>query len=810
MVLNRSGNGSETQSKGLVILATFTTGKNEVMSDAVTKILRRDMGDITVNRRCIHQVGVLGFSWDDVREWTQNCGGAIQELSSDQKHAFTNLVFHHTNGNPCHIQYLYQLLLHDKTLLSDPINKKSLPCTVVKLYTSILLQQDVSVVNLVRCTAALAHHSEADIVDCDVLRVAMKKPCIDEVLQAHECGLLEFFPARGYVRYRQKDFQKASYYTIHEPLFLHLEIGRNILTDMIIRYEQGKATDIEIKRMVLHAILHLRDSVELLSDFDERMQISKFFYEYGLRLSHLGDFTSSAKMFEFAICVLGPDSWRPDVYETCLVLHNAVAQIYFYICDVEKTDRTLNAIFSNARSFEDKIPAYIVLVYARSKSQMIDGFRTITLVLSELGNPIHENPSTFLIIKNLVRVKWSLLGKSDDVLDTLPDATGTNLIVAHFLSFAMFFIYVVQPKTSLLLCSRLLSLSLKEGISGPSAVAYAQYGYILSGMGNIEEGYRFCQLSLSFADRFEVWRPRMYLYIHGLTSFWTHPFRDSIDPLYQAQCDAIKYGDMQSYGALAGFTVSLLLKLGAPLKALLVDAQSFCEDVAKVGQVSPLFLLIPTWSVINDLTGSHETLNIHGEIRDFDTLLKFAAKEGAKLLLGRFYADRLMVHYLVGEYQQSLEMARKSREYRKLMDFSVTFYEGLATSASSWTLKGHKRRKRVCRCRKLAKQMRIWADRCPENFRNKQLLLEAEIAAMTGLSSLAFSLFTESIAIAKRENFLHEEGIAYERLGLHQLHVGNIKDAKVNFENARTAFAKWGATIVVDRLDKLLSSLNVE
>jgi hypothetical protein len=129
----------------------------------------------------------------------------------------------------------------------------------------------------------------------------------------------------------------------------------------------------------------------------------------------------------------------------------------------------------------------------------------------------------------------------------------------------MVFRNIVLPDTSFLLGSRLVRSSVKNGITGPAAVTFAQYAYYLSALGKLDEGYRFCQLSLVFADRFEVWRPRIYLYVYGLTNVLSHPLRDSVNPLYQGQIDAIKYGDMQSYGILAGFTIFVLLRSGAPL-----------------------------------------------------------------------------------------------------------------------------------------------------------------------------------------------------------------------------------------------------
>jgi hypothetical protein len=202
-------------SKGLFMVATYVSNGDKPISDPFKSFLQQGTGGpvenlisvgltIRTQHQNIHHISLSNLSWDDVHEWTQNTGGIIQRLSTDQKRAVTNLVFHHTNGNPVHTKYLLHLLQADKMLLSGPIHKKAVPSTVVALYTSILLRQDSSVVHVVRCAALLCHHSESEVVDRDILQVAMMKPCVDELLQAQESGLLEFFPSRGYIRFCRK------------------------------------------------------------------------------------------------------------------------------------------------------------------------------------------------------------------------------------------------------------------------------------------------------------------------------------------------------------------------------------------------------------------------------------------------------------------------------------------------------------------------------------------------------------------------------------------------------------------------------
>jgi tetratricopeptide (TPR) repeat protein len=226
-----------------------------------------------------------------------------------------------------------------------------------------------------------------------------------------------------------------------------------------------------------------------------------------------------------------------------------------------------------------------------------------------------------------------------------------------------------------------------------------------------------------------------------------------------------------------------------------------------MGQIIPLLLILPIWSVVKDLSSSSEPLNISGDIKDADTALKFAIKEGIKFIVGNFYVDRTMLCYLSGKYPQALQMAKKALEQRRICDYTLSFYEGLAALAIARTSQPYLRRKYLCRGRKLMKHMKVWARRCPKNFRNKQLLMEAEIAALNGKSSKAFCLFEQSIQFAVQEGLVHEAAISYERWGHYQLYLGDIPAATLSFENARTLFEKWGATRLVDRIDNIIASI---
>jgi predicted ATPase len=852
-LLNVKENKTELQegkkSKGLLIVTTYRTDDATPKSDALISFLRRcrnkaecttsyrllgekydnDEGKEKLVMSCdggskecnpmlassschqhVHRICLSDLTWDDVNECVRECGGMIKACSSEQQLEITDLVFHHSNGNPLHIRYLLLFLELDETLLQEAINKKPIPKGIDALFASILLGQDVAIQDLIRAAAALAQYGEWD-VECGILEIVLQQPCTATIIQAQECGLLEYKPSRQCVRFSRSEFQIAAYNAIpySNRSSFHLDIGRMIWSNALLLQETEGSTDREITRKVLLATMQLRNSMDLLCDFDERLYMSQLCYEAGQKSLSAGDFNTSAKLFEFSTSILGAALWRHDLYETSLVLHNAAAQAYCCIADYDNMERTLDAIFDNAKTFQDKTQAYIVLVYATGmRHQLLEAFRTASMALRELGEPVNAKPTSFTIVAHLLQTKWALRGKSDRDLFNLPVAENTdNMIVTQLLSFAMIHSYLISPEASFLLCFRLIRLAIKNGITGPSAVAFSAYGFLLCASGSIDEGYRFGRLAIQLADKFEIWRPRIQMLMFGYINHWVHPFRESLEPLQHAQRAAFKFGDLEIYAAAKNFYFIVLLNAGSLLKAVEAASRSYCQSIVTFGQRNPLLFALPFWSLVSNLTGNKEPLNLSGDIKDVDTALKYAVKEGNKFVVGSFYLNQTMWYYLVGEHSEALRMAKKAFENRRLCDYTLTFYEGLAVLAMAWTSKSYLRRRYLNRGRKLAKRMKCWAQRCPENFVNKQLLLEAEIAALNGNSTQAVVLFEQSIEGAKKEDFVHEEAIAYERMGQFQLYQGDVVNATMSLEHARTAFEKWGATTVVDRIDKLIASI---
>ena len=76
---------------------------------------------------------------------------------------------------------------------------------------------------------------------------------------------------------------------------------------------------------------------------------------------------------------------------------------------------------------------------------------------------------------------------------------------------------------------------------------------------------------------------------------------------------------------------------------------------------------------------------------------------------------------------------------------------------------------------------------------------------MKGDYAAAEEQYKASILSAQMHRFVHEEGLALERLGMLYKDMGRAESAREMLANARNCYERWGASAVVARLDSKMS-----
>lgn len=85
-----------------------------------------------------------------------------------------------------------------------------------------------------------------------------------------------------------------------------------------------------------------------------------------------------------------------------------------------------------------------------------------------------------------------------------------------------------------------------------------------------------------------------------------------------------------------------------------------------------------------------------------------------------------------------------------------------------------------------------WAELNPHNFKDKALLVRAEVARLQDDGLAAMSLYEESVTAAANGGFLHVQALAHELAGEFHHVRGLYTSARSHYRNARDCYQRWG------------------
>ena len=97
-----------------------------------------------------------------------------------------------------------------------------------------------------------------------------------------------------------------------------------------------------------------------------------------------------------------------------------------------------------------------------------------------------------------------------------------------------------------------------------------------------------------------------------------------------------------------------------------------------------------------------------------------------------------------------------------------------------------------------------WKNSCLQNFEHKYLIVKCEILRVQHNFVAAMKLYPQAIAIAKQNGFIHQQALANELAAKLYTQIEINDTAKMYMQQAIECYKKWGCTVKVQQLNKLL------
>ncbi|BAY30577.1 multi-sensor signal transduction multi-kinase [Nostoc carneum NIES-2107] len=582
----------------------------------------------------------------------------------------------------------------------------------------------------------------------------------------------------------------------------HLRIGQLLLQNIPTSEQEARIFDI---------VNHLNRGIEVISTTAQRQELILLNFLAGKKARTATAYGVAVNYFAIAKSLLPANHWQRQ-YHLSLDIYHAAAEVAYLSGDIPQMEILIDAIFQNAESLLDTITAYKIRLNSYTANHQPTKSVAMGLeALKHLGVKFPQKPTKLHIILALLPIKLALMRKSpQDLLALPPMQNPTALAKMSLLSSILTASYMCEPNLHPLIILQQLELSLRYGNSAFVAPAYAAYGFILCMMGDIETGYQFGELGLRLTETGlgKQFRTEVLFIFSNMIRIWKDPLAATLETSLQGYQTGLETGKLEYAAYNAAGYCAALLHSGEQLDVVLPEFAKYSQSLQQLHQDKALtYHLIAQQLVLNLMGKSADPCCLVGEVYDEIAMQqKYIAAQAANSL-SRLYTLKTWLGVLFGQEQQAVENAREAEKWiagsqGTLVTSLFCFYQSLAELSIYVTASKSTQSQILRKVAKNLKRLKKWADYAPITYLHKWCLVTAEKHRVLGKMSAAMEMYDRAIALAKENQFLHEEAIACELAAKFYLNWGKAKVAQVYMIDAYYAYSRWGAVAKVDDLEK--------
>ncbi|MDA8138412.1 MAG: diguanylate cyclase [Desulfobacteraceae bacterium] len=585
----------------------------------------------------------------------------------------------------------------------------------------------------------------------------------------------------------------------------HLKIGRLLLNHL---------SPMEQKERLFEITDHLNLGSGLVDDLDERAAMCRLNLEAGKRAKNSNAYQPAFDYLQIAFLLIDGHIWQ-DNYPLALELYSEAAEAAYLTGRYDTMDNLLTAGLEHAKDILDKVKLYQVMISAcMARGRLLEAINIAKKVLARLGHHYPEKPTQLHVILKLIQLQRHLRGKNTDYLLNRPAMTEPKHLAAMKIGgsiggAAMF----AQPTLLPLLILHGLKTSIIHGYAPESLGTFAAYGAILAeALGKADQGMTFGQLALDLAQRHQVknFEGRLHHVYNSMVRHWKEPLRNCLEPLHEAFRLCLEHGDFEYAAHAVCVRLGYAYEVGTDLKHLLGEIHEYLAIMKPLKQGPRVEYLENYLQKIDCLLGNaSDPAKLKGRYYDIDQMMPMHEQSGDKSLAITDRLNQVQLSYLFGRHVEALAMAGKrslanTGSGLRGMYFSLPYclLDSLVRLAN---VPGAAKKDRKQLLRQVAAnhaKLKRWAKINPVNGLNKLRLVEAERLRIIGRDFEAHRRYDEAIRLARENEFIQEEALAYELCGLMHLNAERDTLGQPYLAKARDLYRHWGAQAKVNDMER--------
>jgi len=392
----------------------------------------------------------------------------------------------------------------------------------------------------------------------------------------------------------------------------------------------------------------------------------------------------------------------------------------------------------------------------------------------------------------------------------------------QFLSHALIMTFVKKPSMNPLIVFHMIKLSVKYGICNISSFAFGCYGawLVTEPSFDIEQGYSMGRVAIEMMRKLNAVEmiPRVYTTVYSFINIWKEPWQACLSKHMESYESGAKSGDLEyAVSGLYQHCDTAIYGCGENLEMLSEKMPSYVKYAFQFNQIHGWKALVALNQLSFDLMGIKQNAFAPCVYDMTEESCLAGVRQNNEISICRLIClKRKYVSFFAGDLDTAAEMYDQCEKYTKLMGptgrlvsaIVGMFINGLIGFYFARKYDGKDREKWLLIGKDAIQSMRKWTASCSGwNFSNKLYLLEAEKYFVEDEKERAVACFNASIKAAREHRFVHEEGLAEEKYATYLLSKSNYEEAMRAFMNAKRCYERWGAHILVMRMEKAVGLL---
>ncbi|MBD1828398.1 AAA family ATPase [Microcoleus sp. FACHB-61] len=609
--------------------------------------------------------------------------------------------------------------------------------------------------------------------------------------------------------------QQAAYALIDDDRkkAVHLQIGQLLLRNVSSQ---------ELPEKIFEIVDHLNVGRELITDEYQLVELARLNLEAGRRAKASTAYAAAlAQYFTPGVEILPGDIWQ-EHYDLTFNLYRERSECEYLCGHFENAEELVDLILSRANCNLERAEIQNIRIAAYERSnKYLKGINTASETLKTLGLTLPTTKSEILaefeLELGVYRAKLEKI-KIAELIDA-PEMIKPEIILCMKLLMNISApAYFVDQDLLALISLKMVNLSLEYGKSEVSAHGYVFWGFIAGArLSDYKTGYEFGQLAIHLSEQYNNVNlvSKVCDLFGGHISPWRCHLKKGFPIFRNGYLAGVETGD--AYGAYNSYHLILQrILIGDDFSSILEESSKHLEFFKQtknhvfvgIQQLFQHFILN-----LQGLTQSKFSFNDE-EFDEFQCL-QIWQEIDFMTAIATYNILKLQILFLYGDYENALKEIKKSEEV-------VVFVSGLPIQAEHYLyyslilaalypIASRSQQKEYGEIiRNNQQKMKIWADNCPENFLHKYLLVEAEIARISGKEIEAIDLYDRAISSAHEHGYIQNEALGNELVAKFWIGKGKEEIAQLYMKKAHYGYQGWGAQRKVEDLEAKYPQLRLK